>query len=197
MIDQREDDAPAQLRHLADVGEALERRHGRAFGLSSAGCLGRVLRAVAATTTLPPAFSIFSRGARGERVRRDRELLRELAVAEDLDRERRGPARRRASRRALLVDGRAGVEALEIADVDARRSRPGTACGSRASAGGAESASGRPGSAACRSCRRGGPSGPSCPPQVLPRPLPMPRPRRFSFLLRARGRARGGRAWCS
>ena len=41
--------------------------------------------AARARTALPPAFSIFSLRALGERVRRDGELLGELAVAEDLD----------------------------------------------------------------------------------------------------------------
>ena len=71
----------------------------------------------ATRTALPPAFSIFSLRRLRERVRRDGELLGELAVAEDLDAVDAALDELALAKR-LLVDLGAGVEALELADVD-------------------------------------------------------------------------------
>ena len=111
---QREQDPPAELRDLADICERARQRESL--------CGGRRRPWSRSTSTVPPAFSIFSFAVAETRVRLDRELLGELALAEDLDvldeLRARGPCARSASRSTVAP---ASNILLERRDVDRER----------------------------------------------------------------------------
>ena len=103
----REQDAPAELGHLADVGEGGEGGHGAALGATRSRYVPA--RARREQDDLAAGLLDLLGGGLGERVRRDGHGLGELAVAEDLDAVvaalheaalARAPSRRPSRRRA-------------------------------------------------------------------------------------------------
>ena len=121
---EREKDAFAQLRHLADVRKAGENAH-LVARLARSRRSGRLRRGRGGRSCRPPWQSCRPRCAR--RRARDRDGLRQVAVAEDLDAV--APALDEAAvTERRLVDLGAGREDLEVSDVDGLREDAGTGC---------------------------------------------------------------------